>query len=392
MTSAFCLTDDGDELADSHDGLGSGGSGPGPGVVLTRAFSNTSNTRANTSVAGASNGLVAGKHPGTISPGSRRKLTLTPELERKSPMIGRRGLDISEQFLRNFSDSSSAEEGDELDDGVIDVEEMGRYSVHMPVIERQLLKPKLSVIREEVSPHSTLQRIKSKETTKLKLIIKADGIDADTSLGPLTPVTPGKYSSNWDEFTIDDSGGRNSKPSSWTSDPASAKADGERTSSSETSDDVFIGAFNPSSLISPTIVSKKIDRRSGNRKKLKAASSGYNPSRLAEAPASAPFSYPASESVDNPSPGVVSPASRSSSALVLGSLRVLSSPLTNLHESLSSGFPAISTGHDGESYRPYVEGSVDVACLSLVCCLLVSSSPGILSRLLWNCYHLCCWI
>ncbi|XP_067951605.1 synaptotagmin-like protein 5 isoform X3 [Watersipora subatra] len=156
---------------------------------------------------------------------ARRKIPLTPDLEIVSPMIGRRELDISAKFLKDFSDSSSDE-----DDEVIDVFAEGdleKYTLEMPRVERTQVQPTLSVIREEDSPTNTLQKSESTERKKLKLIINPEDFDSPVESNERdegleeTPVTPGKYSSNWDDLSTTPREAHLSKTSSWCSDPNS---------------------------------------------------------------------------------------------------------------------------------------------------------------------------
>lgn len=223
---------------------------------------------------------------------TRRKLTLTPELERKSPnrqMIGRRELDISERFLKSFSDSSSEDEedsGSEINP-LPTAAEMQNYSVDMPVLERGHSRPRLSVIKEdsmEESPGSRTRSIKepnsksngelssktNRDANKLRLVIQPDQSEADITsrLDGGTPVTPGKYSSNWDDFgAVDGDMGRTTS-SSWSSTAAVTEV-ASANQKSDSEDDMEYSHFPADSIVSPKPVIRKNPRRSALKKKSK---------------------------------------------------------------------------------------------------------------------------
>ena len=220
------------------------------------------------------------------SPNTRRKISLTPELQKKSPMIGRRGIDISEKFLRSFSDSSSSEESEETDDEMDlkrNVEEMSAAnSLEMPPISRKNLALRLSVIEEDLSEDSaTLQRRKNtkSEAGKLKLVLKTDGERAkdDCSKGESgTPVTPDKYNDNWEQFGAQTNAGNYD---SWSSEPHSAGGNNPTADTNvvtdEGSDDELDAnaSFAETSIVSPKPVFKKIDSRRAALKKKSSGSS-----------------------------------------------------------------------------------------------------------------------
>ena len=346
-------------------GLGSG-SGAIAGVVNNVALSNADICTTNMSspvdnqISGSNLSAPSKPKPESLSPGSRRKLSLTPELDRKttSTMIGRRELDISEKFLRSFSESSSDDDGN-LDDDLFHAEEIQRYKLEMAPIERQPLHSKLSVIKEEDSPSNTLQRTKSKEGAKLKLVIQPTGIDSTSfRMDDGTPVTPGKYNSNWDEFASTTTDTRNvtvkDKPSSWSSDvfsPDTGKRKGSTSSSS--SDD--LGHYPARSIISPQPVFRKMDRRSAVKKRSTNRSSNYDLSNRAQSPSSSSyFTYPSPDSV-----ALDMSIDTSPSALVSGAFNVqglgVSSSSHNVPREANLG--SSSTDYELEQ-RSNVEGSV----------------------------------
>lgn len=221
--------------------------------------------------------------PESLSPNTRRKISLTPELIRKSPMIGRREIDISEKFLRSFSDSSSSEEESDETDEERDLkknveESLSGTAIDMPPISRKNLEARLSVIQEDLSEDlSTLQRRKNPkaEISKLRLVLRPDNdddkelMDSKTDTG--TPVTPDKYNDNWQQFGSQVKAGN---LDSWSSEPLSAQAE-DPTANTDVenegiSDDMDANAsyYAETSIISPRPVSKKIDsRRSALKKK-----------------------------------------------------------------------------------------------------------------------------
>lgn len=247
-----------------------------------------------------------------MSPSTRRKLSLTPELQRKSrgQLIGRRELDISEKFLKSFSESSS-EESDSDED--VDLKKWVETStsttqIEMPPISRKNLDLRLSIIEEDLSEDlSTLQRKKNGAMNKLKLILKPDNGEKDIGLrtDSATPVTPDKYNDNWQQFGTTTSAGN---LDSWSSEPSSTEMSypTSATKANEEGNDISDMDANASfaeiSIISPKPVFRKGHRRVAIKKKAISSSpfSTETSSNDTHAPAQSPstnqfFQFPPSD-------------------------------------------------------------------------------------------------
>lgn len=240
-----------------------------------------------------------------LSPGMRRKLALTPELSRKSDVdapMGRREVDISHKFLRSFSETSSESEDEDMIEECSEEDEfftgpsitnMQTITLEMAPVEKRNLSSKLSVITEdtfedcpEVPTPSQAKVIQRPEALKkLKLIIQPqDDLDSDFSvkLDTGTPITPGKYSANWDGFGAD------------TPPQISSTADPELSHSSSSDSDAEAGiSAHAASIVSPGIKSRKMDRRSAVKKRKTSnspPSSSFNmtPSTLPLSPSLSP--------------------------------------------------------------------------------------------------------
>lgn len=218
------------------------------------------------------------KDDSTYSPGTRRKLELSDDLRAKSPTIGRRGLDIPKKFLKNFdSDSSSSEEAEDAEDEFEDEDDdsfSGREQLALHDFHR------LSVIEEDLQEDiQSLHKRESLKNRKLKLIIgnknssDSQSVQRTNSDSSGTPVTPGKYSSNWSEWTsassVTSANGID-RQSSWNS-PRIPSPNINKNSSNANEDKSNLDEgnenetdFNPAKLTnSPQLVRKKLVRKSG---------------------------------------------------------------------------------------------------------------------------------
>jgi len=137
---------------------------------------------------------------------NKRRLELTDELRVPSPQIGRKEVDISADFLRDFSDSdeekreehfsSSSGESSPLlspDEEIMD--QLLRHNYH-----------RLSVIEEDIAENSARAKKLSIDSNKLKLTInpRIESISTDDCNGAdSTPLSPDKYKNNWSAWEAD---------------------------------------------------------------------------------------------------------------------------------------------------------------------------------------------
>jgi len=176
-------------------------------------------------------------------------------------MIGRRSIDISEKFLKDFSDSS--EESDvSLDEELLEPEDVPLQSSVAPA--RYNPSPRLSVIREVSVEDLSVTPAKLEERKALKLVIRPDTVDTQliTPMEGDTPITPEKYKKNWDSFT------RYSQPevsaagsmSMWNSDMSLKEAlEGALQDASSAEELNFSGHFHSLNLLSPKLTTKRTD-------------------------------------------------------------------------------------------------------------------------------------